>query len=82
MRHGTVLVALLSIPAIVAFLVDVSLLGQDIAVYTEAGLTFLTVVAPYAVVVAVALGAYAALDWQLKYLASALVLGPFTLIRP
>jgi hypothetical protein len=49
---------------------------------SEAGIAFLTVVAPYAVIVTIALGAYAALDWKLKYLASALILGPFTLIRP
>jgi hypothetical protein len=33
-------------------------------------------------VVAVALTVYASLRWELKYLASALVLGPFTLFRP
>lgn len=82
MKRGTGLVVLLAIPAIVAFVLDVSVFGQGISVYTESGLMFLTVVAPYTLVVAVALGAYAALGWKLKYLASALILGPFTLIRP
>lgn len=82
MRRGAGLVALISVPAIVALVVDVSLFGQDVSAYAEAGLMVLTVIAPYGVVVAVALGVYAALDWKLKYIASALILGPFTLIRP
>ena len=42
----------------------------------------LAVYGPYALLVLAALACYATLNWQLKYLASALVLGPFTLLRP
>jgi hypothetical protein len=42
----------------------------------------LAVYGPYALLVLAALACYAALNWQLKYLAAALILGPFTLIRP
>jgi hypothetical protein len=41
----------------------------------------LTVDVPYAVVVLLALLAYAVLGWRQRYLASALILGPFTLLR-
>jgi hypothetical protein len=37
---------------------------------------------PYALLVLIALACYAALNWRLKYLASALMLGPLTLLRP
>lgn len=42
----------------------------------------LAVLSPYAAVVLLALAAYAVLGWRQKYLASALILGPFTLLRP
>ena len=42
----------------------------------------LAVYGPYALLVLAALACYATLNWQLKYLASALVLSPFTLFRP
>jgi hypothetical protein len=37
---------------------------------------------PGGLLVLAALACYATLNWQLRYLASALVLGPFTLFRP
>ncbi len=42
----------------------------------------LAILMPYALAVGIALAAYALLDWRRKYLAIAIVLGPFTLIRP
>ncbi len=42
----------------------------------------LMVYAPYALLALAALACYAALGWRLKYLASAVILGPFTLLRP
>jgi hypothetical protein len=42
----------------------------------------LTIYLPYGVLVLRALGVYALLNWRLGYLASALILGPFTLARP
>jgi hypothetical protein len=79
---GAALVAVLAVPALAAMAVDLLLLAGEPAVYRDLGRWFLTVVGPYAVVVLVALAVYAGLRWELKYLASALVLGPFTLARP
>lgn len=37
---------------------------------------------PYAVLVVLAIAAYSVLPWRLRFLAMAVVLGPFTLLRP
>lgn len=42
----------------------------------------LMIYAPYALLALAALACYAAAGWRLKYLASAVILGPFTLLRP
>jgi hypothetical protein len=42
----------------------------------------LAVYGPYALLVLIALAGYVTLDWRLRYLVSALILGPFTLLRP
>lgn len=42
----------------------------------------LAVYGPYALLVLIALACYALLDWRLKYLAAAVILGPLTLLRP
>lgn len=42
----------------------------------------LAVYGPYALLVLAALACYTTFNWQLKYIASALVLGPLTLLRP
>lgn len=45
--------------------------------YNWAGAAMLAVYGLYALLVLAALACYVTLNWQLKYLASALVLGPF-----
>jgi hypothetical protein len=50
--------------------------------YARAGTAMLAIYGPAALVVLVALAGYTVLSWRLRYLASALVLGPFTLLRP
>jgi hypothetical protein len=64
------------------FALDVAAQGTPIAEYTDAGKAMLTVLVPYAAIVVLALGAYAVLGWRKKYIAMAVVLGPFTLVRP
>lgn len=73
---------LLSTPAVIALIVDVTVGDQRLTAYRDAGTVFLVIVGPYALVVLAALGVYGALRWELKYLASAVILGPFTLLRP
>lgn len=80
--RGAVLgVALLS-PASALFAVDVGLLDASPRSYRIAGAAALMTFAPYAGLTLLALAAYALLGWRQKYLASAVVLGPFTLVRP
>ncbi|WP_299441462.1 hypothetical protein [uncultured Phycicoccus sp.] len=50
--------------------------------YVRAGTAMLAVYLPYAVVTLLALLGYLALGWRWGYLASAVILGPFTLVRP
>ncbi len=78
--RGAALVGILLVPAIgLALMADG--LGH-LGGLRRAGTAMLVVYGPYAVLVLLALGCYALLDWRLRYLASALILGPFTLARP
>ena len=81
-RRGAGLVCALLAPAIAEVCVDLLVHPAHLEQYTRAGKAMLEVYGPYALLVIIALGCYAALDWRLKYLASALILGPFTLLRP
>lgn len=81
LRAGAVLVGLLLLPATVIAAIDLAT-GGDAAAYQRAGTAFLLVIGPYALLVVLALAGYRALHWRLRYLASALILGPFTLLRP
>lgn len=80
--YGVRLVAILALPALLAFAGDLTAGEQPASSYAEAGGTFLVLLAPYAVLVILALVGYAVTGWRRKYLASALILGPFTLFRP
>jgi hypothetical protein len=81
-RRGAGLVCVLLSPAIAVAGADVVLRPGRLGNYDRAGTAMLAVYGPYALLVLAALACYATLNWQLKYLASALVLGPFTLLRP
>ncbi len=81
-RRGLRLVVVLLTPA-------VALVGGAAAggtwpddAFARAGTAMVVVYVPYGVLVLLAVGAYAVLDWKLKYLASAVILGPFTFARP
>jgi hypothetical protein len=80
--RGTALVVVLLAPAVMAAALDVRYDDEPSATYRRAGEAFLAVVGPYALLVVLALAAYGLLRWELKYLASAVILGPFTLVRP
>jgi len=80
--YGARLVAISMLPAAGAFALDLALGHRRSSQYVEAGGIFLVLLAPYAALVILALIGYAVTDWRRKYLASALILGPFTLWRP
>lgn len=83
--RGLGLLALM-LPAVVVVLGDLALAGrarpERMAVFRAAGEGMLLVYGPYGLVVLAALGIYSALSWRVRYLAAAVILGPFTLIRP
>lgn len=81
MLRGVRLFSWLSAAAVVAFVVDL-VLGRDLEAYVAAADLFLLVIAPFAIVVLLALAAYGMLRWELRYLASAIILGPCTFLRP
>ncbi|MCP2168187.1 oxidoreductase [Goodfellowiella coeruleoviolacea] len=95
--RGCRTVLLLLVPVLGGVLADVlggavlggAVLGGDVlggaarvAPYLRAGQVMLAVYLPYAAVVLAALAGHALLDWRRRFLATALVLGPGTLIRP
>ena len=79
--RGAGLSALLVGPVGALVLVDAARPGRT-AMYNKAAVAALTVYGPYAVLVLVALGAYLTLSWRRAFLASAVLLGPLTLVRP
>jgi hypothetical protein len=81
-RRGAGLVGVLLAPVIAAICGDTFVHPSHLNDYTRAGIAMMAVYGPYALLVLVALACYAALNWRLKYLASAVILGPLTLLRP
>lgn len=71
----------LLLPALAVFTVDLWRAG-DVDGYARGATALARVVGPYAAIVLVALAAYFTLGWRQKYLATALILGPFKLARP
>lgn len=81
-RRGTVLAFVLLAPVIAATSADVLIHPGQLGDYTRAGTAMLAVYGPYALLVLIALACHAIAGWRLKYLATTLILGPFTLLRP
>lgn len=81
-RRGAGLVCVLLTPAVADVCADVVVHPAHLGQYARAGRAMLEIYGPYALLVLIALACYAALNWRYKYLASALILGPFTLLRP
>ena len=80
-RRGLALGALLVGPVAAAIAVDAAR-SDRIDHYSAAGRAMLGVYLPYGLVVLLALAAYLTLSWRFRFLASALLLGPLTLVRP
>lgn len=80
--RGAALGALLLAPTAVLVAADAGRGAWPDHAYAAAGSGMLVVYVPYASLVLLALAAYLVLGWQAQYLASALILGPFTLLRP
>lgn len=80
--RGALLAGTLLAPVLVAVPADILLHPGRLDDYVHAGTVMLAVYGPYALLVMIALACYAILGWRLKYLATALILGPFTLLRP
>jgi hypothetical protein len=81
-RGGAGLLCVLLAPVIAAACADAVARHGNLGDYTRAGQAMLSIYGPYGLVVLMALASYATLTWRFKYLASALILGPLTLLRP
>ncbi|GCD18685.1 hypothetical protein CTKZ_02470 [Cellulomonas algicola] len=80
--HGAAATAVVLGPVVLGASLDVVARPSALDAYVRAGIAMLTVYVPYAVVVLLAVGAYALLDWRHRFLATAVVLGPGTFLRP
>jgi hypothetical protein len=81
-RRGAVLAFVALVPVIAVTVGAVELHPGRLPAYTRAGEAMLAVYTPYGVIVVVALACYVTLGWRQRYLASAVILGPLTLLRP
>jgi hypothetical protein len=81
-RRGAILLAILLTPAVVFTCIVTALDPASTGPYLRAGKIMLAIYSPCALAVFAGLAVYATLDWRKRYLASAAILGPFTLIRP
>lgn len=81
-RHGLRIFAVAALAPVTALLADLAVRGGGLAGYTDTGMLFLLLLAPFAVVVCAALLAYGVLGWRRRYLAVAVLLGPCTFLRP
>ncbi|UZN03776.1 hypothetical protein [Cellulomonas sp. S1-8] len=80
--QGGLTAAAVLAPVVVGASLDVVARPAALAAYERAGTAMLAVYVPYAVVVLLAVAAYAVLDWRHRFLATAVVLGPGTFLRP
>jgi hypothetical protein len=81
LRGGVLVIELLA-PIGVAAAVDALLRPAQRGHMADAGAAMLSIYGPYALIVGIALTVYLLLGWRQRYLASAIVLGPFTFLRP
>lgn len=80
--RGVSILAILLGPAVLLTGIVAVLEPASTGPYLHAGRIMLAVYAPYALVVLAALAVYTTLNWRKRYLASAVILGPSTLVRP
>jgi len=80
--HGLATAAALLAPVAAVVLVDLAARPARLDTYLDAGRAILMLYLPFGAIVLGALAGYAVLPWRHRFLASALILGPFTLARP
>jgi hypothetical protein len=80
-RRGVVLACALLTPAIGLASADALTHPAHLDDYVRAGTAMLAVYGPYGLLVLSGLAVYAAMNWRLAYLASALIIGPLALLR-
>ena len=80
--RGAALVSVLLVPVAALACLRIAADHDRIDAFRRGGLAMLAIYGPYATLVLAALAVYALLGWPKRYLASAVILGPFTLLRP
>ena len=81
-RRGLALGALLLAPVAVLVVTDAVTGSDRMDHYSAAGRAMLGVYLPFGILVMLALAGYMTLRWRSRFLASAFLLGPLTLVRP
>jgi hypothetical protein len=81
LRRGLSLGLPLIAPIALAVVAD-SVENNRTRTYVRAGRAMLEIYVPYGLVVLLALAAYGTLHWRRSFIASAILLGPLTLVRP
>ena len=81
-RSGLLLLSLLLVPAGALMAIDLLARPDRLDTYRHAGQAMLEAYLPYGLLVLLALLGYLTLRWRRRFLASALLLGPLTLVRP
>ncbi|WP_207555920.1 hypothetical protein [Intrasporangium flavum] len=79
--RGLAALALSSFPLLPLLVLNLNH-GATLERWGSAANAMLVVYVPYALVVLTALAAHAVLPWEVGYLATAVLLGPLTLVRP
>ena len=80
--HGLATAAALLAPVAAVVLIDLAARPARWNAYLDAGRAMLALYLPFGAIVLGALAGYALLPWRHRFLASALILGPFTFARP
>lgn len=80
--RGLATVSALLTPVVAFAVLDVSTDAARPPAYVRAGEAMLAAYVPYATLALAALGCYTVLGWRHRFLAGAIILGPFTLARP
>jgi hypothetical protein len=80
--RGAALACILLTPATALTSTAVVLHPPRLAAFARAGQAMLAIYGPYGLIILAALACYTALGWRNRYLASAVILGPLTWLRP
>ncbi len=81
-RRGIAVAAAGLAPAVILALTVTARDGAALDLFRDAGVKMLAVYAGYSVVMLTAMASYATLPWRWRFLATSMIMGPLSLVRP